>query len=511
MGNGQSVEKEEHAKVAEEPMPEGRELEEQFAQTLQELNMHKTEMDKMMEMPPEKKWKVVLDTRKSRSKNPPDHYTRALKGQVDPKVLRKRRAAKKLPKELLPSDALLTELEISLRTNTLSWVKEFVEPPNNGYLLIAQFLEALQQLHPLHSSAPKNTKNPKNPKDDRKNQTPAHSRDISSSSSSIGAGITPPSPHPKLESSPSQGSLASTSTAATSATTATTATAATAAHHDKSPVHLVEKDITLCILCIKSLMNNSFGFQHVMEQEASVDLITSCLSVPHHRTVIASLELLSALCVVGGVEGHRRTLVSLDHYMELHQEARRFETLVDKLSDSSINIDLRATILSFINVLIHAPSEMNFRVFLQYEFTLLGIENVLRRVSQEGIEKINTQIEAYRENFINVNVLLSYAQEADDAQDVGERSHHGDTLVLSGSTVRIVELEKELAEAKEEVKAAKSRPPPAPAGSVDPAVAAQYTQEIEQLKEEIRQLKEVCLDSLIFFFFLLFLTNNLSL
>ena len=91
----------------------------------------------------DKKWQLVLQQDAASSKDPPAHYLDQLLVHIEAieKQTKKGAKTKKLPKGTDPAGGLLRGLEISLRTNSLQWVKDFIgyqpvgeEPRKHGGL-----------------------------------------------------------------------------------------------------------------------------------------------------------------------------------------------------------------------------------------------------------------------------------------------------------------------------------------------------------------------------------------
>jgi len=91
----------------------------------------------------DKKWQLVLQQDAASSKDPPAHYLNQLLVHIEAieKQTKKGAKTKKLPKGTDPAGGLLRGLEISLRTNSLQWVKDFIgyqpvegEPRKHGGL-----------------------------------------------------------------------------------------------------------------------------------------------------------------------------------------------------------------------------------------------------------------------------------------------------------------------------------------------------------------------------------------
>ncbi|NXX50784.1 FMNL1 protein, partial [Tricholaema leucomelas] len=93
------------------------------------------------------------------------------------------------------------------------------------------------------------------------------------------------------------------------------------------------------------------------------------------RTKVLVLELLAAVCLVRG--GHDIILAAFDNFKEVCGERNRFEKLMEYFRNEDTNIDFMVACMQFINIVVHSVENMNFRVFLQYEFTHLGLDQYL--------------------------------------------------------------------------------------------------------------------------------------
>lgn len=75
---------------------------------------------------------------------PPDYFCEQLQRHLDPE-LRLRKPPRKKLRGLEPSYDVLKKLEVALRTNTSSWIEEFLDHPNSGHLLIIAFMRDLPE------------------------------------------------------------------------------------------------------------------------------------------------------------------------------------------------------------------------------------------------------------------------------------------------------------------------------------------------------------------------------
>ena len=326
-------------------MPPQEELDKELATVLEVMNIPKSKAAEFMQQSNVKKWHLILNQRMTVAATPtnaPGHYLEQLIVNCDAidKQIKKKAKTKKLPSTCEPAGKVLQGLEISLRTNTLGWVKDFLSyQPEHGEPLRRGGLDILMRYF-------------QNMDDDGR----------------IGA-------------------------------------------HNH-----------LCVLCLRALMNNAFGFTSVMEHPDTINQICMCLesvdpfqgahsteqqvsdaTSKKFRTHVLVLELLAAVCLVP--RGHRRVLEAFDYFKMMTDEKRRFQTLIHLLMSERGNIAVMVSAMAFINVVVHCVPDMNFQVALQHEFTQLSIIPILEELEKAGTEELHEQIEAYQDNFLNVAEL----------------------------------------------------------------------------------------------------------
>uniref|UniRef100_A0A672S219 Formin like 2 n=1 Tax=Sinocyclocheilus grahami TaxID=75366 RepID=A0A672S219_SINGR len=87
----------------------------------------------------EKKWELICDQERFQVKNPPHTYIHKVQSYLDPAVTRK-----KFRRRVQESTQVLRELEISLRTNHIGWVREFLNEENKGLDVLVEYLSFAQ-------------------------------------------------------------------------------------------------------------------------------------------------------------------------------------------------------------------------------------------------------------------------------------------------------------------------------------------------------------------------------
>ncbi|KAM6364762.1 formin-like protein 3 isoform 3-T3 [Pluvialis apricaria] len=121
------------------PMPEPCELEERFALVLSSMNLPPDKARLLRQYDNEKKWDLICDQERFQVKSPPHTYIQKLRSFLEPGVTRK-----KFRRRVQESTKVLRELEISLRTNHIGWVREFLNDENKGLDVLVNYLSFAQ-------------------------------------------------------------------------------------------------------------------------------------------------------------------------------------------------------------------------------------------------------------------------------------------------------------------------------------------------------------------------------
>ncbi|XP_034858612.1 formin-like protein 3 isoform X2 [Mirounga leonina] len=418
------------------PMPEPCELEERFALVLSSMNLPPDKARLLRQYDNEKKWDLICDQERFQVKNPPHTYIQKLQSFLDPSVTRKVKC-EKFRRRVQESTKVLRELEISLRTNHIGWVREFLNDENKGLDVLVDYLSFAQcsvmfDFEGLESSD-----------DGAFDKLRSWSRSIED--------LQPPS----ALSAPFTNSLAR--SARQSVLRYSTLPGRRALKNSR----LVSQkdDVHVCILCLRAIMNYQYGFNLVMSHPHAVNEIALSLNNKNPRTKALVLELLAAVCLVRG--GHEIILAAFDNFKEVCKELHRFEKLMEYFRNEDSNIDFMVACMQFINIVVHSVEDMNFRVHLQYEFTKLGLEEFLQSRHTES-EKLQVQIQAYLDNVFDVGGLLEDAETKNVAlEKVEELEEHVSHLteklldLENENMMRVAELEKQLLQREKELESVK--------------------------------------------------------
>merc|ERR1719394_1058111 len=225
----------------------------------------------------------------------------------------------------------------------------------------------------------------------------------------------------------------------------------------------VTDDVHVCIMCLRAIMNNKFGFNMVIKHKQAINSIALSLIHKKLRTKALVLELLAAICLLK--DGHAIILAAFDNFKQEMRETHRFQTLVNYFtSPQEFQIEFMVACMQFINIVVHSVEDMNFRVALQYEFTALGLDNCLDRLGHHESDELAVQITAYVDNVVDVQDLMEEAEMKQAALD------------------QVADLEEELGRVSERLTETETE-------AMSQQVA--YETRVEDLQREIMQLTRV--------------------
>uniref|UniRef100_A0A8B9MTG5 Formin like 1 n=1 Tax=Accipiter nisus TaxID=211598 RepID=A0A8B9MTG5_9AVES len=429
------------------------------------MNLPPDKMKLLNQYDNEKKWELICDQERFQVKNPPSAYIQKLKSYLDTGGVSRKVRFKRRVQE---STQVLRELEISLRTNYIGWVQEFLNEENKGLDVLLEYLAFAQCSVAYDMESAENG----SPGSDKGKGLERSLEDLSKSSSS----------------SPTQGS-----------SKVRHLTVRLNPSHSRKTLRnsrLVSQkdDVHVCIMCLRAIMNYQSGFSLVMNHPACVNEITLSLNNKNARTKALVLELLAAVCLVRG--GHDIILAAFDNFKEVCGEKNRFEKLMEYFRNEDTNIDFMVACMQFINIVVHSVENMNFRVFLQYEFTHLGLDQYLESLRLTESDKLQVQIQAYLDNVFDVGAMLEDSETKTAVlEHMEELQEHVSQLTEklqdaeNDSMAKIAELEKQLSQARRELEALRvsTHGPPRPPSPPAPQPQECYRLALERRLAELEE------------------------
>jgi hypothetical protein len=277
------------------------------------------------------------------------------------------------------STQVLRDLEISLRTNHIEWVKEFLDEDNRGLDALIDYLsfrlEMMRQeqtVQDLNMDADEKSINSNNNFSNLGSFSPTNVK-----FSRPGLNDLLNSPNNKRRS----------------------------RHIIRLNMGATTDDIHVCIMCLRAIMNNKYGFNKVLQHVDAINCITLSLIHKSLRTKALVLELLAAICLVKG--GHEIILSAFDNFKKVCSETKRFQTLLDMfINYECFNIDFMVACMQFLNIVVHSVEDINYRVHLQYEMYSLGLDEYLEKLRLNESEELQVQISAYLDNVFDVAALM---------------------------------------------------------------------------------------------------------
>uniref|UniRef100_A0A4W6G2G9 Formin-like 2b n=1 Tax=Lates calcarifer TaxID=8187 RepID=A0A4W6G2G9_LATCA len=437
MGNAESMESQlavirSRAAPVRLPMPDPAELEERFSIALNSMNLPPDKVRLLRSYDNEKKWELICDQERFQVKNPPHTYIQKLRGFLDPAVTRK-----KFRRRVQESTQMLRELEISLRTNHIGWVREFLNEENRGLDVLVEYLSFAQYAVTFDGE-----------QSEAGGEVSSIDSPWSRSIEDLHGDCSLPSPSSSV---PRAARHSISSTLVTRSNTLPSRRTL-----KNSRLVCKKDDVHVCIMCLRAIMNYQYGFNMVMSHPHAVNEIALSLNNRNPRTKALVLELLAAVCLVRG--GHEIILSAFDNFKTVCSESMRFEKLMEHFKNEDDNIDFLVACMQFINIVVHSVEDMNFRVHLQYDFTKLNLDEHLERLKHTESDRLQVQIQAYLDNVFDVGTLLEDAETKTAALErVEELEENLGTMserlldVENEAMLKIVELEKQLMQTNKEL------------------------------------------------------------
>ncbi|XP_049545138.1 formin-like protein [Anopheles darlingi] len=368
-----------------QPMPDTGELDRRFAKVLASMDLPADKAKLLKNYDNEKKWDIICDQEMVQAKDPPSHYLTKLRTYLDPKASRSHRKRKMVGEST--STQVLRDLEISLRTNHIEWVKEFLDDENQGLDALIDYLSfrlAMMRHEQRIQEAKSESDEGLNPKD----------ATSTGNNNSFGSNETNHKLIPNGFMRPGLGDMMD-----------SPSIKRRSRHIAKLNMGLTTDDIHVCIMCMRAIMNNKYGFNMVIQHREAINCIALSLIHKSLRTKALVLELLAAICLVKG--GHEIILCAFDNFKKVCSEQRRFQTLMEYFMNYELfNIDFMVACMQFVNIVVHSVEDMNYRVHLQYEFTALGLDEYLEKLRLTESEELQVQISAYLDNVFDVAALM---------------------------------------------------------------------------------------------------------
>ncbi len=230
------------------PMPDETELERRFNEVLVQMDLPPERAKHLRGFDAAKKWDIICDQEQVHAREPPSAYLAKIRTYLDPTASRSARKIKALGDNT--STQVLRDLEISLRTNNIEWVREFLGEENKGLDVLVNYLSGrlLVMRHTLKVEAVVDENG------DRRSMVSSVK-----SASSLKKGTT-------------TGTVSNSSLELEGPRISKLMR-----HSTKLKMGDTTDDIHVCIMCLRAIMNNKFGFNMVIQHKQAINCIALSL------------------------------------------------------------------------------------------------------------------------------------------------------------------------------------------------------------------------------------------
>ncbi|KAL5487624.1 hypothetical protein ACEPAI_5732 [Sanghuangporus weigelae] len=182
------------------------------------------------------------------------------------------------------------------------------------------------------------------------------------------------------------------------------------------------------VKCLRVLLNTEPGFNQVLASSTLITHVTYTLHTESLKLKTLTCELLAAICILSVTHGHRLVLAAFSDYRIAHEEAFRFEELIESLRISSEDEDgdanaglgrineegaweARTAAMTLVNAITTCPESLEERIQLREEFSRRGLNEIIVTLRYiRPPDSIITQIDVYTE------------EKFEDEEDLRERT-----------------------------------------------------------------------------------------
>lgn len=165
-------------------------------------------------------------------------------------------------------------------------------------------------------------------------------------------------------------------------------------------------DEHLCLMCLRVLMKNKYGFQSVIGVENSLKAIILCLKINSLKTQALVVKMLAQACIQS--EYYGRIVEAVRFYSKATRENKPFATLVNLMYQRPISPQFQTLCLIFFNSLISITPTFNMKVFHQQEIEDAGldVESLERTLDGTEAASVRECLKTWQENYIDVESVM---------------------------------------------------------------------------------------------------------
>ena len=129
--------------------------------------------------------------------------------------------------------------------------------------------------------------------------------------------------------------------------------------------------------------------------------------------------MLSSICMVQG--GQEIVSDAFDRFEKDFREPRRFSTLIQFVRNPpEFHVEFLSSAVQFFDYFVNNVDDLNFRVHLQYEMTLLGLDKYIEAMSECESDELQERMISYQNSAIDVAQLLEDSNQKTELIDEKE-------------------------------------------------------------------------------------------
>ncbi|XP_072029254.1 formin-like protein 3 isoform X2 [Amphiura filiformis] len=298
-------------------------------------------------MSPDEKWQMICDEPTITTLHDPIFYIRQLRAHMNPTInTLKKTPKKKLIKDLVPIRQVLEDLKEDTNPYNIDFIKDFISGSKEGVDVLMRFIRDTQN-HIIERTKLLATDPNKVDTLQRKEQSKSHYLTV------------------KRE--------------------------------------LVDESD--CLYCLRNIADTEEGLTELLRKPEVLETVAYCVISKALPSRLNSLRVLTLACATW--EGHDRVLEVMSFLKVKIKEKVRFHALSQMLTVERGRFELVTTILQFLNALLSTTTNLNRRVYLQYELELAQFDPIALEKSY-GVNlppTVKTELDTWHNRYISIQAL----------------------------------------------------------------------------------------------------------
>lgn len=168
----------------------------------------------------------------------------------------------------------------------------------------------------------------------------------------------------------------------------------------------------LCIMCLKAIMENDYGFRKILNEDEVLNTIAACIRNETRKTQLAALQTV-ALAAKDPHDGGIAVMDAIHHLGTIADEPFRFHTIGERLADPGCAKEFKhAALTLFVDVMNNSP-DLNMLVYWQMDLERAGMNEIVHHMDTDAEDPaVRALASQYLSKLVNVDQIAEMRVES---------------------------------------------------------------------------------------------------